>query len=40
MGHTLRKLGGNVAKKALEWNPPGKRKRGRPKGTWRRIVDS
>ena len=24
---------------ALKWTPPGKRKRGRPMGTWRTIED-
>ena len=30
IGHTLRRTDGHVAKTALEWNPQGKRKRGRP----------
>jgi hypothetical protein len=31
IGHTLRKLNGAIEKAALEWNPQGVRKRGRPK---------
>ena len=38
LGHTLRKPNHNIAKEALEWNPQGKRKRGRPPTTWRRSV--
>ena len=38
IGHTLRKEHNNLAKQAMEWNPQGKRKQGRPKMTWRRTV--
>ena len=38
VGHMLRKDTANVTRQALEWNPQGKRKRGRPKQTWRRTV--
>ena len=37
IGHTLRRSDGHVVKRALEWNPQGKRKRGRPQHTWRRT---
>ena len=37
LGHTLRKPS-DIARQALEWNPQGKRGRGRPKNTWRRMV--
>ena len=37
IGYTLRRTDGHVAKTALEWNPQGKRKRGRPRHTWRRT---
>jgi len=40
IGHTLRKEPSNITRQALEWNPQGKRKRGRPKQTWRRSLDS
>ena len=40
IGHTLRRPDGHVAKRALEWNPQGKRKRGRPRHTWRRTRTS
>ncbi|KAL6485865.1 hypothetical protein MHYP_G00052570 [Metynnis hypsauchen] len=40
IGHTLRKPADNVTRQALEWNPQGKRKVGRPKHTWRRSVES
>ncbi|XP_063448224.1 uncharacterized protein LOC134727767 [Mytilus trossulus] len=36
IGHTLRKKDTHITKQALEWNPQGHRKRGRPKNTWRR----
>ena len=39
MGHTLRKPRGNIARRALQWNPQGQRNRGRPKNTWRRGVE-
>jgi hypothetical protein len=38
VGHTLRKDDGEIPKAALQWNPPGSRKRGRPKNSWRRSV--
>ena len=38
IGHTLRKDSGNIARQALDWNPKGKRRRGRPRKTWRRSV--
>ena len=38
IGHTLRKAPCNITRQALEWNPQGKRKRGRPKQTWRRSL--
>ena len=40
IGHTLRKGDTDITKEALEWNPQGKRKRGRPCNTWRRSVIS
>ena len=36
IGHTLRKSPDEITRQALKWNPQGKRKRGRPKMTWRR----
>ena len=38
IGHTLRKDNGSIEKTALDWNPQGNRRRGRPKQTWRRTV--
>ena len=38
LGHTLRKPQNHVIRQALDWNPQGKRKRGRPKETWRRTL--
>ena len=35
IGHTLRRTDGHVVKRAREWNPLGKRKRGRPQHSWR-----
>ena len=40
VGHVLRMETSRSAKKCLRWNPPGKRKRGRPKTTWRRSVEA
>ena len=37
IGYTLRRPDGHVVKRALGWNPQGKRKRGRPQHTWRRT---
>jgi hypothetical protein len=36
----LRKPADNVTRQALDWNPQGKRKVGRPKQTWRRSDES
>jgi hypothetical protein len=33
LGHTLRKSSDDIARQALEWNPQGKWRRGRPKNT-------
>jgi hypothetical protein len=38
LGHTLQKASNDIARQALEWNPQGKRGRGRPKNTWQRTV--
>lgn len=39
IGHNLRRPSDNIAKMALDWNPQGSRRRGRPKTTWRRSVE-
>ena len=39
IGHTLRKTQTELPRVALRWTPDGRRKRGRPKETWRRTVD-
>ncbi len=39
IGHTLRRNNKSIAKQALNWNPQGKRGRGRPKNTWRRCTE-
>ena len=39
IGHTLRKPTNNITRQSLKWNPQGKRKRGRPRNTWRRDLD-
>ena len=39
IGHTLRKEAGAIEKTALDWNPQGYRRRGRPKRTRRTIED-
>ena len=28
-----------ITRQALKWNPQGKRKKGRPRSTWRRDLD-
>jgi hypothetical protein len=38
IGHTLRRKENEIARQALEWNPQGRRKVGRPRMTWRRSV--
>jgi len=38
-GHVLRMPQNANARVALRWTPPGKRKRGRPKETWRRSME-
>ena len=38
IGHTLRKPADDVTRMALEWNPQGKRKVGRPPVTWKRTT--
>jgi hypothetical protein len=38
LGHTLRRSSDDIARQAVEWNPQGKRGRGRPKNTWRGTV--
>ncbi len=38
IGHTLRRNPQEIARQALEWNPQGSRKRGRPRQTWRRSI--
>ena len=40
IGHTLRRDHDHIARVALHWTPEGKRKRGRPRNTWRRTVEA
>ena len=40
LGHTLRKPSTNITRQVPMWNPHGKRKRGRPKNTWRRDLEA
>ena len=40
IGHTLRKGQNNISCQALDWNPQGKRKRGRPRNTWKRTTEA
>ena len=39
IGHILRQQPDNDCVTALTWTPEGRRKRGRPKTTWRRTVE-
>jgi len=36
--HYLKKTGA-IEKTALDWNPQGYRRRGRPKGMWRSMIE-
>jgi hypothetical protein len=38
IGHTLRKGNETVEREVLDWNPQGKRRRGRPNLMWQRLV--
>ena len=40
IGHTLRREQEHISRIALHWTPEGKRKRGRPRNTWRRTVEN
>nr|KAG5714792.1 hypothetical protein BaRGS_000280 [Batillaria attramentaria] len=40
IGHTLRKPASSTTRQALTWNPPRKRKRGRPRNSWRRDTEA
>ena len=40
IGHTLRKPTSSTTRQALTWNPQGKRKRGRPRNSWRRDTEA
>lgn len=40
IGHTLRKPTSSTTRQALTWNPQGKRRRGRPRNSWRRSLDT
>ncbi|VDO62663.1 unnamed protein product [Schistosoma margrebowiei] len=40
IGHALRKSSNCITRQARTWNPDGKRKRGRPKNTLRRIIEA
>ena len=37
--HVMRREPGNISRTALNWTPERKRKRGRPKNTWRGTVE-
>jgi hypothetical protein len=38
IGHPPRKGDESMEKRALDWNPHGARRRGKPKQTWKRTV--
>ena len=40
LGHTLRKPPPSVARHVIRWNPQGHRKRGRPRNSWRRTLET
>ena len=39
IGHVLKTSPGNISRTALTWAPEGKRRRGRPRETWRRAME-
>ena len=39
LGHTLRKPRNSITRQSLQWNPQGKRSRGRSRTTWRRNLE-
>ena len=39
VGHTLRRTNSNITKKAFVCNLQGSRDCGRPRGTWKRVMD-
>ena len=39
IGHTLRKPASSTTRQALQWNPQGARRRGRPRETWKRCIE-
>ena len=39
VGHILRKNSTSISRTGLFWTPEGKRKRGRPRATWRRTSE-
>ena len=40
VGHTLRRDRDNITRRALRESPEGKRRRGHPKTTWRRTLET
>ena len=40
IGHVMRREQDNITSTALHWTPEGKRKRWRPRNTWRRTVEA
>ena len=40
IGHTLRTPASSITRQALTWNPQGKRKRGRPRNSWKRDIEA
>jgi len=40
IGHVPRKPPNNITKEALYWTPDGRRRRGRPRLTWRTSVEA
>ena len=40
MGHVLRREEESIVRRSVRWVPPGKRRPGRPRGTWGRTVET
>jgi hypothetical protein len=40
LGHTLRRPRESIIRQAWSWNPQGKRKKDRPRNTWRHEMES
>lgn len=40
IGHVMRRPQNDISRMAIDWNPQGSRRRGRPANTWRRLLET